>query len=210
MAVGLCVVVWRLYIRRVNPADRPSLVVARHGETAWTISGRHTGRTDVGLTENGTKQAASLRAPLATWRFARVWTSPLTRARETCALAGFGDVTEVVDDAVEWDYGAYEGLTTAEIRTTEPGWSLWRDGVAGGETAEEVVARADRVIGRALGARGDTLLFSHGHFLRVLAARWLELDASAGRFFRLSPASISCLGWEREQRVLNSWNTEVA
>jgi broad specificity phosphatase PhoE len=182
------------------------VVLVRHGETAWTISGRHTSGTDVPLTEVGRRQAEQVVARLAGREFAVVLTSPLQRAAETCRLAGFGEVAEPCDDCREWDYGAYEGLTTAEIRTDVPGWSLWRDGVLDGETAAHVAARADRVIERLRGASRDSLVFSHGHFLRVLAARWLDLGPEEGRLFALSPASISVLGWEREQSVLTSWN----
>jgi probable phosphoglycerate mutase len=189
---------------------RPEVVLVRHGETAWTISGQHTSRTDVPLTAEGRRQAERLAARLAGREFAVVLTSPLKRAAETCRLAGFGDVAELCDDCREWDYGEYEGRTTPEIRTDVPDWSVWRDGVPGGETAAQVAARADRVIDRLRGAAGDSLLFSHGHFLRVLAARWLDLGHEDGRLFALGPASISVLGWEREQAVLTRWNEAAA
>jgi len=182
----------------------------RHGETAWTIGGRHTGRTDVPLTEVGRRQAELLAPRLGGRGFVVVLTSPLQRAAETCRLAGFGDVAERCHDVVEWDYGAYEGRTTAEIRAEVPGWSLWWHGVPDGETATQVAARADRVLDRLQGAAGDALVFSHGHFLRVLAARWLGLGPNDGRLFGLVPASISTLGWEREQRVIAHWNDTVA
>jgi probable phosphoglycerate mutase len=185
---------------------RPEAVLVRHGETAWTISGQHTGRTDVLLTEEGRRQAERLGPRLAGRTFALVLTSPLQRAVETCRLAGFGEAAELCDDCREWDYGEYEGRTTAEIRTEVPSWSLWRDGVPGGETAAQVAARADRVIERLRGAAGDALVFSHGHFLRVLTARWLGLGPEEGRLFALSPASVSVLGWEREEAVLSRWN----
>jgi len=184
-------------------------VLVRHGETAWTISGQHTSRTDVPLTELGRRQAEGLATHLAGREFDLVLTSPRQRAAETCRLAGFGGVAERCDDVTEWDYGAYEGRRTAEIRGEVPGWSLWRDGVPGGETAAEVAGRADRVIDRIQHVAGDTLVFSHGHFLRVLAARWLGLDPGEGRLLALDPASISVLGWEREQRVLRRWNDIV-
>jgi probable phosphoglycerate mutase len=186
------------------------VVLVRHGETEWTISGRHTGRTDVPLTEEGRRQAERLGPRLSGRKFVLVLTSPLQRARETCRLAGFGDVAELCDDCREWDYGEYEGRTTAEIRAEAPGWSLWRDNVPGGETAAEVAARADRVIERLRRADGDSLVFSHGHFLRVLAARWLGLGPEEGRLFALGPASLSVLGWEREQAVLSLWNEPTA
>jgi probable phosphoglycerate mutase len=182
------------------------LVLVRHGETAWTVNGQHTSRTDVPLTERGRRDAETLSARLARRAFAVVLTSPLRRAADTCALAGFTDVAESSEDAVEWDYGAYEGRTTAEIRADAPGWSLWHDGVPGGESAAHVADRADRLLARLRRADGDALLFSHGHLLRVLAARWLGLGPAYGRFLALGPASISVLGWEREQAVLARWN----
>lgn len=185
---------------------RPEVVLARHGETEWTLSGQHTSRTDIPLTEAGRRQAQRLAARLTGRRFAVVVTSPLQRAAETCRLAGFRDVAELCDDAVEWNYGDYEGRTTPEIRTSQPGWTLWTDGAPGGEMAAQVGARADRVLARLLAADGDALLFSHGHFLRVLAARWLDLNPRDGRLFALAPASVSVLGWERERRVLVRWN----
>jgi broad specificity phosphatase PhoE len=188
---------------------QPLLVLVRHGETEWTISGQHTSRTDVPLTVEGRRQAERLRDRLSGLEPAIVLTSPRRRASETCRLAGFGDVAVVDDDLVEWDYGDYEGRTTAAIRAEVPGWTLWRDGVPGGETAEDVGARADRVIERTRHA-GDVLVFSHGHFLRVLAARWLDLAPDAGGFFALDPASVSRLGWEREQAVLRGWNDTVS
>jgi broad specificity phosphatase PhoE len=182
------------------------LVMVRHGETAWSLSGRHTGRTDIPLTERGAAQAAALAERLAGRAFALVLTSPRARARQTCELAGFGDVAEVLDDLAEWDYGDYEGLTTAEIRAERPGWTLWDDGAPDGETAALVAARVDRVLARVRAAEGDVLVFSHGHLLRVLAARWLGLEAAAGRYFVLDPASFSVLGWEREQPVIAGLN----
>ena len=189
---------------------RPEAVLVRHGATEWTVSGRHTSRTDVPLTEQGRRQAEQLAARLAGRKFAVVLTSPLQRAAETCRLAGFGTVAEFCDDCREWGYGEYEGRTTAEIRTEVPGWSLWRHGVPGGETAAQVAARADRVIERLRSATGDALVFSHGHFLRVLAARWLGLGPDEGRLFALGPASISVVGWEREEAVLTQWNEAPA
>jgi probable phosphoglycerate mutase len=184
----------------------PSVVLVRHGETAWTISGRHTSRTDVDLTDGGREAASALRPRLDALGVTVAWSSPRRRARLTAELAGYAEPL-VLDDLTEWDYGDDEGRTTAEIRVERPGWSLWRDGVPGGETGDEVAARADRVLARVREQQGATVaLFSHGHFLRVLAARWLDLGPEAGRFFGLAPASISVLGWEREQPVLASWN----
>lgn len=181
------------------------VVVVRHGETDWTITGQHTSRTDIALTEQGRSQAAQLRQPLSAYSFALVLTSPMRRAADTAELAGFAE-TEPCDDLKEWDYGAFEARTTAEIRETSPGWSLWRDGVPDGETGADVAARADRVIARVRAVTGASLLFSHGHFLRVLAARWIGLDAGHGALFALSPASVGVLGWEREQPVIVGWN----
>jgi probable phosphoglycerate mutase len=186
----------------MTPAE---IVLVRHGETAWTISRQHTSRTDVPLTDRGLERAAALRERLADRRFAVVLTSPRRRAIDTCRAAGYPDAT-VDDDLVEWDYGDDEGRTTADIREERPGWTLWADGSPGGETAVEVTVRADRVIERLRAVDGDAAVFSHGHFLRVLAARWLGLDAAAGRLFALDPGSTSVLGWEREQPVLRSWN----
>jgi len=184
-------------------------VLVRHGQTEWTLSGQHTSRTDVPLTDVGEQQAEHLRAPLALRQFELVLSSPRRRAADTCRLAGYADVAVRSDDLVEWDYGEYEGRTTAEIREATPGWTLWRDGVPGGETASDVAARADRVIEGVRDGRGDALVFSHGHFLRVLAARWLGLPPEAGRLFALGPASVSILGWEREQPVITEWNRLV-
>ena len=186
--------------------DRLELVLVRHGETEWSRIGRHTGRTDVPLTELGRREAASVGARLAGRRFTRVLTSPLARAAETCRLAGFGDQAELDAELLEWDYGAYEGLTTPEIRVERPGWTLWQDGVPGGETLDEVGARADRVLAELAMTGGEVLLFSHGHLLRVLAARRLGLDASFGARLALDPATISELGHEHELPVVRRWN----
>ena len=182
------------------------VVLVRHGETEWARLGRHTGRTDIPLTEEGRSQAELAGRRLVGRSFGLVLTSPLSRASETCRLAGFADQCEPTDDLLEWDYGEYEGRRTADIRIERPGWTLWADGVPGGETAAAVGARADRVIARALEADGDVLLFAHGHLLRVLGARWLELEPTAGRLFALSPATLSVLGYERETRVFFRWN----
>lgn len=181
-------------------------MLVRHGETEWSRSGQHTGRTDIPLTELGRRQAELAGASLRGRRFALVLTSPLQRAAETCRLAGLGEAAQVRGELAEWDYGAFEGRTTADIRTEVPGWSLWRDGVPRGETAAEVGARADRIIAEARAAEGDVALFAHGHVLRVLAARWLGLSPVDGRLFALSTATISILGYERETAVILRWN----
>jgi probable phosphoglycerate mutase len=182
------------------------LVLVRHGATEWSLNGRHTGRTDLPLTDAGRAEAKAMRERLAGWTFARVLTSPFGRARETAELAGLGDQAVVDDDLREWDYGDYEGITTAEVRTTRPGWTVWNGGCPGGEDADAVGVRADRVISRASTADGAVAVFSHGHFLRVLTARWLELPARAGARFVLRTATLSVLGHERETRVIDRWN----
>lgn len=178
----------------------------RHGETEWSRSGAHTGRTDLPLTEAGREQAHAIARALGGRRFALVLTSPLERARMTCDLAGYGAVAEVDPNLREWDYGDYEGKTTAEIRQQDPHWSLWVSGVPHGERIEQVAARAETVIARAAGAGGDVALFAHGHILRILTARWLGLPAPDGRLFALSTATLSTLGYERETRVITRWN----
>jgi broad specificity phosphatase PhoE len=183
-----------------------AVVLVRHGETEWSRTGKHTGRTDVELSDRGREQAKALGEALRGRRFALVLTSPLARALETCRIAGFGDVAQARDELMEWDYGEYEGRTTPEIREGQPGWTLWSDGVPGGETAAEVAARADRVIAELRPADGDAAVFAHGHVLRVLAARWLGLEPEAGRLFALDTATISTLGYERETAVVRSWN----
>ena len=186
----------------------PVLYLARHGETAWTLSGQHTGLTDLPLTERGEQDARRLGERLRGLTFARVLTSPLLRAARTCELAGFGSAAEVDRDLVEWNYGGYEGRTSAEIHKERPDWDLFRDGCPGGETAADVGARVDRVIGRVRAVQGDVLLFSSAHVLRVLAARWLGLEPGAGRYFLLSTASLSALGYEhnRAQPVIRLWD----
>lgn len=186
--------------------QRPEVVLVRHGETAWTISGQHTGNSDIPLTDAGRRQGEALGERLSGRRFEVVLTSPLGRAAETCRLAGLGEAAEASDDVLEWDYGAYDGRTTADIREERPGWSLWSDGVPEGEVAAGVGRRADRVIERLRAASGDSAVFSHGHFLRVLAARWVGLTPADGRLLALGPASVSVLGWEREQAVVKRWN----
>jgi broad specificity phosphatase PhoE len=172
------------------------------------VSGRHTGRTDVPLTDQGRRQAELLREPLAAFSFDRVLTSPLSRAADTCRLAGLGDRAERADSLVEWDYGEYEGMTTPEIRERRPGWFLWRDGCPGGETAADVGARVDPVIEDLRGSGGHAVLFAHGHVLRVLTARWLGLAPDSGALFALATATLSTLGWERETPVIELWNAE--
>jgi broad specificity phosphatase PhoE len=181
-----------------------NLVLIRHGETEWSASGRHTSVTDVPLTAAGRRDADRLRARLADRGFALVLSSPRERARETAALAGLEAAVD--DDLVEFDYGDYEGRTTPEIREERPGWSVWADGAPGGETAEQVGERADRVIERALTADGDVAAFAHGHLLRVLAARWIGLAATYGGHLALDTGSLSELGFERERRVIWLWN----
>jgi broad specificity phosphatase PhoE len=187
----------------------PDVYLARHGETAWTITRRHTGRTDLPLTERGVRNARSLGERLEGAEFSHVFTSPLQRAHYTCELAGFKDVAVVEPDLVEWDYGDYEGLTTAEIVKKRPAWNIFDDGCPGGESIADVTARADRVIRklRALDG-GDILLFSSSHILRVLTGRWLGLDAGAGRYFYLGTATLSALGYDhgKEEPVIRLWN----
>lgn len=180
--------------------------LVRHGETEWARLGRHTGRTDVPLTETGRAQAATLGRRLAGHAFALVLTSPLGRAVDTAILAGFGDVAIRDPDLQEWDYGALEGRLTTEIRADYPGWTIWRGPWPDGETIDQVADRADRVIERLRSADGEALVFAHGHVLRVLAARWLDLPAADGRLFALGTATISILGWEREAPVIETWN----
>ena len=183
------------------------VVLVRHGETAWSRCGRHTGRTDLPLTDDGVRRAQRLRSMLADRRFVAVFASPLRRARDTCALAGYGHESRVVDDLREWDYGAYEGRTSADIRKDVPGWALWTHACPGGETAENVGRRADRVLAEIRGAAGDIAVFGHGQMLRVLAARWCGLAPVAGRFLALAgPASVSVLGFDHENAVIRQWN----
>ena len=182
--------------------------LARHGETAWSLSGQHTGRTDLPLTERGERNARALGERLRGLTFAKVFTSPLQRAARTCELAGFAGAAEIDLDLVEWDYGQYEGRRSAEIHAERPDWQLFRDGCPGGESPGQISARADRVVGRVRAVKGDVLVFSSGHFLRVLAARWLGLDAAGGRYFLLSTASLSTLGYEHKlaEPAIHLWN----
>ena len=187
----------------------PTIYVARHGETAWSLSGQHTGLTDLPLTERGEGNARRLGERLKGLHFTKTYTSPLQRVARTCELAGFGPGAEVDGDLVEWNYGQYEGRRTAEILAERPGWQLFRDGCPGGESPDQVGARADRVVHRLRAVRGDVLLFSSGHFLRVLAARWLGLEARAGTYFLLSTASLGILAYEHDspsEPVIRLWN----
>ncbi|GAA1628453.1 acid phosphatase [Kribbella alba] len=184
---------------------KDQLWLVRHGETEWSKSGRHTSRTDLPLTAEGERVAASLKERLAGHEFDLVLTSPRQRARRTAELAGFPDAV-VDEDLVEWDYGDYEGITTAEIRKTVPGWTVWDDPVPNGETPAQVAARLDRVIARIAAVDGDVLVFGHSHALRGLTARWLELDVTEGRHFVLDTATISTLGWERGSPAIHHWN----
>lgn len=187
-------------------APRPDLYVVRHGATEWSVNGRHTGRADLPLLPEGETQARAV-GPLLTGKaFALVLTSPLQRAVHTCALAGFGDGAEVDDDLLEWDYGDYEGITSIEIRRQVPDWSVFTSPVPGGETLPEVAERTDRVIARVRAAEGDSVVFAHGHVLRVLAARWCGLDPVEGRRLPLETATLSVLGWEHETPGIRLWN----
>ncbi|WP_432012364.1 histidine phosphatase family protein [Streptomyces cucumeris] len=189
----------------------PRILLARHGQTEWSLLGKHTGRTDIPLLDEGRRGAKLLgerlhRAPWAGLPEAEVRTSPLSRARETCELAGFGDRAQEWDALLEWDYGAYEGLTPAEIKASRPDWLIWRDGVPEGEAREAIAARADQVVAWALAADRDVLVFAHGHILRTLAARWLGYDISFASRIRLDPTSLSILGWAYGEPALERWN----
>ena len=186
----------------------PRIVLVRHGATEWSVSGQHTGVSDIPLTEEGRGAAQALRHRLADREFAIALVSPLGRARETADLAGFGDRVEVEPDLRELNYGEYEGRTTSEIREERPGWSVWRDGSPGGESPDAAGERATRVIDRALESGGDAVLFAHAHILRILTARWLELPAAYGGNFPLGTAAICELGYERERRVVWLWNDQ--
>jgi len=189
-------------------ADKTRLWLVRHGETEWSKSGQHTGRTDIPLTAMGERQAQALGRFLAGRSFALVLTSPLGRARETCRLAGFAAAAQVTDDLLEWNYGLYEGRTTASVRAEQPGWSIWTTSVPEGETVEQVGERTRRVIARADAVASDVALFAHAHVLRILAACWLGLPPIHGRNLALGTASLSVLGYERENRVLEVWNQD--
>lgn len=186
----------------------PALYLARHGETVWSLSGQHTGLTDLPLTEHGERNARQLGERLRGLRFAKIFTSPLQRAARTCELAGFGAVAEMDPDLVEWNYGEYEGLRSAEILAKRPGWLIFRDGCPGGESPEQIAARADRVVKRVRTVGDDVLVFSSGHFLRILAARWLGLEPMAGKYVLLGTTSLSTLSYEHElsQPAIQLWN----
>jgi probable phosphoglycerate mutase len=187
---------------------RPEVTLVRHGETAWSRSGRHTSSTDLPLTWAGRRRAELIGEALAGRRFGRVLTSPLLRARETCRLAGLGMQAEVREELREWAYGIYEGRTTPEIRREQPGWSIWSDGAPDGEDAAAVGARVDPLVRELREEPGDVAIFAHGHVLRVLGARWCDLPAAAGASLALGTAAISLLGWERERPVIVRWNLE--
>ncbi len=186
--------------------QRPELVLVRHGETEWSKSGQHTGRTDIALTELGERQAMHLGDMLARRDYAAVYTSPMQRALDTSRLAGYGRFAEVDDDLLEWNYGIYEARTTPEVRETLPGWSVWTHPIIDGETVDDVGVRCDRVIARARSIDGNTILFAHAHLLRILTARWLGLPAGCGRLFTMGTAAISVLSYERETPALAMWN----
>jgi broad specificity phosphatase PhoE len=192
----------------MKPMVLLAIYLARHGETAWSLTGQHTGLTDLPLTERGEGNARRLGERLAGLAFAKVFTSPLQRAARTCELAGFGAAADVDRDLVEWNYGTYEGLRTAEIHAKRPDWQLFRDGCPDGELPDQVGVRADRVVSRVRAIKGDVLIFSSGHFLRVLAGCWLRIEPAAGRFFMLNTASVSVLGYENSlsQPVIRLWN----
>jgi broad specificity phosphatase PhoE len=190
--------------------EEQKVYLLRHGETEWSLNGRHTGVTDIPLTENGRIAARLLKPILAKVTFTLVLTSPLQRARETCELAGLGQFANVEPDLIEWNYGEYEGLKTDQIRLTSPGWSVFRDGCPGGESPEQVGARADRVITKVRAAAGNVALFGHGHFTRVLAARWINLSANYGENFLLDTATLNVLGYYRESPAFMIWNAPLA
>jgi probable phosphoglycerate mutase len=190
----------------MGAAAASQVVLVRHAETEWTLNGRHTGRTDLPLTDRGREAAVALRAPLAQRDFAAVLVSPSLRARETCELAGLAELAATREDLLEWDYGAYEGLTSPEIDEQRPGWSLWRDGCPEGEDAAAVGVRADRVIAELREPDEQVAVFSHGHMLRVLGARWIELEATGGAKLGLSPGALCLLGYEHSAPILVGWN----
>jgi broad specificity phosphatase PhoE len=183
-----------------------SVVLVRHGETEWSRNGRHTGKSDIPLTDEGRCQAKALGPELGAWQFALVLTSPLQRALETCRLAGYGAAAQVRPDLAEWDYGRYDGLTSKQIEAIDPNWSLWHDGGPGGEQAADVGRRTDRVIAEVRAVGGDVLVFAHGHVLRVLTARWLGEPPEGGRHYALQTAARSVLGYEHADPVIRRWN----
>jgi probable phosphoglycerate mutase len=182
------------------------LWLIRHGETEWSLSGAHTSRTDIPLTDRGRERAADMADHLHEQEFSLVLTSPRQRARETCGITGYGDVAQIDSDLSEWDYGEYEGRTTADIRKEQPGWTIWKNNPREGETLAQVGARAQAVIDRSTAAGGQVALFSHAHFLRILAATWIGLPPEAGRLLALGTGSVSTLGFERETHVIETWN----
>ena len=195
------------------PSELPKLYLARHGDTAWTDSHQHTGRTDLPLNERGEEHARQLGERLRGVSFARVFTSPLQRAAKTCELAGFGAGAEIDRDLIEWDYGRFEGKLTSDVLKEQPGWELYRDGCPEGESPTDVAMRADRFIARVHGSAGNVLAFSSGHIIRMIAARWLGLPPAAGRFFFCDPATVGVLGFEhdsRDQPIIRLWNLAVS
>ena len=191
-------------------ASTQKVYVIRHGETEWSLTGQHTGVTDIPLTENGRAVARRLRPVLAEQSFQLVLTSPLRRARETCELAGFGARAALEADLHEWNYGEYEGLTTKQIHHKQPGWMLFRDGCPGGETPAQIGARVDRVVARVRGTAGDVVLFAHGHVFRVLVARWIGLPSAAGEHFLLDTATLNVLGYYGDSPAVKIWNAPLA
>jgi probable phosphoglycerate mutase len=194
--------------QKVN-RDNQQVYLIRHGETEWSLTGQHTGITDIPLTENGRSLARRLEPILAKQRFAMVLTSPLKRARETCELSGLGAAAQIDNDLMEWNYGEYEGLTSREIRRKVPGWLLFDHGCPGGETPEQVGDRADRIIARARGQEGNVALFAHGHLLRVVAARWLGFTAGAGRHFLLDTGTLNILSYYKGIPAIKEWNRAI-
>ena len=192
----------------INQKQR-ELWLFRHGETAWSRTGQHTGRTDLPLTESGKQRAEALGRNLAGRKFDLVLSSPLARAAETCRLAGYGEVARFSDNLMEWDYGEYEGLRPADILKKRPGWTIWNDGVPRGETIEQVGERARNIVGLTQEVNGNVAIFSHGHLLRILAACWLDLAPHAGRYFDLDTASTSVLGYSRDNPLVRKWNQEI-
>jgi broad specificity phosphatase PhoE len=188
------------------PQPTVELWLIRHGETEWSISGQHTSRTDIPLTDHGRQRAAEIRDYLQNRNFSLVLSSPRQRARETCRIAGFGDVAQVDENLGEWDYGEYEGRTTADIRKEQPGWTIWDNTPPGGESLEQVAARCQKLIERSLIAGGKVALFSHAHLLRILAATWIGLPPKAASMLTLGTGSVSTLSFERETRVIQTWN----
>lgn len=188
---------------------RHEIWLFRHGQTAWSVTGQHAGRTDLPLTEAGRAQAEALGRSLAGRKFDLVLSSPLARAAETCRLAGYGEVARFTDDLMEWDHGEYEGLRPEDILKKRPGWTIWHDGAPGGETVEQAGQRARNVIGLTEAVEGDVAVFSHSHLLRLLAASWLGLPPGAGRYFDLDTASTSVLGYSRDASVIRKWNREA-